>query len=105
MSRRRWRKSQFQTSLVSFFPYKWRELTTETATIMKLCEHRSTESLLRTVLIHFGWGSLLRETVLRACQAGLADLALPKRQRKSCDWLDAPCVKLFRQHGIAVVVA
>ena len=63
------------------------------------------DNLLRTLLIHLGCGHSLRETVVRARQANLADLsdvALLKRLRKSKDWLYALCVRLFQEHGIAV---
>ena len=91
--------------LLSFFPDNWRELAAETGALKGLRKHKSAESLLRTLLIHLGCGHSLRETVLRARQAGLADLsdvALLKRLRKSRDWLYALCVELFREHGIAV---
>ena len=94
--------------LLSFFPDNWRELAAETGALKGLRKDRSAESLLRTLLIHLGCGHSLRETVLRARQAGLADLsdvALLKRLRKSREWLYALCVELFREHGIAVSAA
>ncbi len=91
--------------LLTFFPDNWRDLATETGALKGLRKNRSAESLLRTLLIHLGCGHSLRETVVRAREAGLADLsdvALLKRLRKSRDWLYALCVALFREHGIAV---
>jgi hypothetical protein len=48
----------------------------------------------------------LRETVVRARQAHLADLsdvALLKRLKKSKGWLHALCVRLFEEQGLAVI--
>ena len=91
--------------LLSFFPDNWEDLAAETGALKGLRKDKSPENLLRTLLIHLGCGHSLRETVLRARQAGLADLsdvALLKRLRKSGDWLYALCGELFREHGIAV---
>ena len=54
-------------------------------------------------MIHLGCGHSLRETVVRAKEAGIADLsdvALLKRLRKSKDWLYAMCVALFKERGV-----
>lgn len=94
--------------LLSFFPANWQDLAAETGALKGLRKDRSAENLLRTLLIHLGCGHSLRETVVRARQAGLADLsdvALLKRLRKSRAWLYALCVELFREHGIAVSAA
>ena len=91
--------------LVSFFPRNWRDLAASTGALKGLRKDRSAENLLRTLLIHLGCGHSLRETVVRARQANLADLsdvALLKRLRKSRDWLYALCLELFQEHGIAV---
>ena len=91
--------------LLSFFPDNWEDLAAETGALKGLRKDKSPENLLRTLLIHLGCGHSLRETVLRARQAGLADLsdvALLKRLRKSRDWLYALCGELFREHGMAV---
>ena len=91
--------------LLSFFPDNWKDLAAEQGALKGLRKDKSAEKLLRTLLIHLGCGHSLRETVVRARQAQLADLsdvALLKRLRKSRDWLYALCVELFREHGIAV---
>ena len=82
--------------LVSFFPGNWRDLAASTGALKGLRKDKSAETLLRTLLIHLGCGHSLRETVVRARQANLADLsdvALLKRLRKSRDWLYALCVE------------
>ena len=91
--------------LVSFLPSGWRELAEGAGALKGLRKYKSVDNLLRTLLIHLGCGHSLRETVVRARQANLADLsdvALLKRLRKSKDWLYALCVRLFQEHGIAV---
>ena len=94
--------------LSSFLPYNWQELAADTGALKGLRKDKSVENLLRTLLIHLGCGHSLRETVVRARQANLADLsdvALLKRLKKSKDWLYAMCVKLFQEHGVAVSAA
>ena len=90
--------------LVSFLPGNWEELARTTGALRKLRKDKSPGNLLRTLLLHVGCGHSLRETVVRARRAHLADLsdvALLKRLRKSRDWLQALCVALFREQGLA----
>ena len=61
--------------LSSFLPYNWQELAAETGALKGLRKDKSVENLLRTLLIHLGCGHSLRETVVRAKQANLADLS------------------------------
>jgi Transposase DDE domain len=66
----------------------------------------STETLLRTLLLHVGLGYSLRETVLRARLAGWADVsdvALLKRLRNSDQWLRLLCIGLVRESGAEVL--
>ena len=91
--------------LLSFFPAGWREMATDSGALKGLRKDKSPENLLRTLLIHLGCGHSLRETVVRAKEAGIADLsdvALLKRLRKSKNWLYAMCVALFQERGVAV---
>ncbi len=90
---------------VSFFPDGWCDMAAESGALKGLRKDKSPENLLRTLLIHFGCGHSLRETVVRAREAGIADLsdvALLKRLRKSKDWLYAMCVALFQERGVAL---
>ncbi len=94
--------------LVSFLPPNWEDLARQTGALRKLRKHKSPGNLLRTLLLHLGCGHSLRETVVRARRADLADLsdvALLKRLRKSRDWLQALCVELFREQGLAATTA
>ena len=91
--------------LMSFLPTDWRELAQDTGALKGLRKDKSVESLLRTLLLHLGCGHSLRETVVRARKAGLADLSdvgLLKRLRKSKHWLHALCRRLFCEFGVAV---
>lgn len=91
--------------LLSFLPKNWEQLATDTGALKGLRKDKSAEALLRTLLIHLGCGHSLRETVVRARQARIAELssvALLKRLRKSQAWLYALCRALFEEHGIAV---
>ena len=70
-----------------------------------LRKDKSVDALLRTLLLHLGCSHSLRETVVRARDATLADLSdvtLLKRLRTLGDWLHAMCVALFREQGIAM---
>ena len=92
----------------SFLPEGWRELARETGALKGLRKDKSPDALLRTLLLHLACGHSLRETVVRARQAKLADLsdvALMKRLRKSADWLQALCVALFHEQGVALSAA
>jgi hypothetical protein len=99
--------------LQSFFPPGWEDLARTTQALKGLRQDKSPANLLRTLLLHVGCGYSLRETVVRARQAGLADLsdvALLKRLRKSEHWLHALSVGLWAQralpkqeHGVSVM--
>ena len=94
-----------RTLLPGFLPRERDELAVSPCTLEELRKDRDPESLLRVLPIHLGCGHSLRETTVRARQAGLADLsdvALMKRLRKSKAWLRAPCLSLFREPGVAV---
>jgi hypothetical protein len=85
-------------------PGRWRELAVETRVLKGLRKNKSAEELLRTLLIHLAGGYSLRETALRAQQAGLAemsDVALLKRLRKCGPWLLELCRGLLAERGVA----
>jgi hypothetical protein len=86
--------------LASLFPRGWRRLASETKALKGLRQDKSEENLLRTLLLHLACGYSLRETVVRARAAKLAnlsDVALLKRLRKSKEWLQALCCRLFEE--------
>ena len=74
--------------LLSFFPPNWKELGQVTGALKGLRQDKNEENCMRTLLLHLGCGFSMRETVVRARQAKLAelsDVALLKRLRKSKD--------------------
>lgn len=89
--------------LLSFLPKGWIEMAFKHNVVKGLRKDKSPEKLLRVLLIHIGCGYSLRETVVRAKKAQLADLsdvALLKRLRKCKDWLSAMCIALFEERGV-----
>lgn len=91
--------------LLSFFPEGWRDIAVTTGAMKGLRKNKSVEDMIHTLLIHIGCGYSLRETVVRAKKAGLADLsdvALLKRMKKSKEWLRLMCVRLFEEKGIVL---
>src|SRR5260370_6427281 len=61
------------------------------------------ETLLRLFLLHVARGYSLRETSVRANEAGLAtisDVGLLKRLRRSEDWLHWLCTQLVLENGV-----
>jgi hypothetical protein len=89
--------------LLSFLPEGWIEMASNYNVVKGLRKDKSPEKLLRVLLIHMGCGYSLRETVVRAKKAQLADLsdvALLKRLRKCQGWLLAMCVALFEARGV-----
>jgi hypothetical protein len=94
--------------LLSFFPHNWKKLAQASGALKGLRQDKSEENYLRVLLLHLGCGFSLRETVLRARQAGLADLsdvALLKRLRKSREWLYQLCCALFTERGMTAAGA
>ena len=74
--------------LLSFIPADWIELASSTNALKGLRKDKAAEDYLRTLLIHIGCGYSLRETVVRAKLANLADIsdvALVKRLRRKGD--------------------
>ena len=68
-----------------------------------LRQDKGEESYLRVLMLHFGCGLSMRETVTRANEAKLAKLssvALFKRLRKSREWLYQLCRALFEERGV-----
>jgi len=91
-------------ALKSFLPSNWRLLARRTDAIKGLRQDKSEENCLRTLLIHLACGYSLRETVVRAREAHLAelsDVALLKRLRKSEEWLYELCRGLFEEANLA----
>jgi hypothetical protein len=92
-------------TLLSLFPPQWRERAAESGAVERLRGFSSAEALLRTLLLHIANGLSLRETVVQAKLAHLAnisDVALLKRLRNSEKWLRSLCVDLLRENGLTL---
>ncbi len=88
--------------LASLLPPGWEEQAVLSGASERLRGFSTTSNLLRTLLLHVGKGYSLRETVVRAKAAGLAevsDVALMKRLQKAEKWLRGLCVSLLKESG------
>lgn len=88
--------------LMSFLPSRWLELAAATGALKGLRQDKNPEDLLRTMFIHCACGYSLRETAVRAKEAGLAsmsDVALLKRFKKCGEWFRQMCICLFQERG------
>jgi hypothetical protein len=87
---------------LSLLPSRWRDLAAESGAIQRLRGFASAEALLRTLLLHIAQGLSLRETVVTAKLAGLAeisDVALLKRLKNSEKWLRLLCLELLQENS------
>ena len=94
--------------LTTFFPAHWRDLARASGALKGLRQDKDEESYLRVLMLHFGCGLSMRETVTRDNEAKLAKLsavALFKRLRKSREWLYQLCRALFEERGIKPTLA
>jgi len=94
--------------LTTFFPAQWRDLAKSSGALKGLRQDKGEEGYLRVLMLHFGCGLSMRETVTRANEANLAKLssvALFKRLRKSREWLYQLCRALFEERGIKPTIA
>ena len=89
--------------LASLFPEGWERLAKETGAIERQRGIKVPETLLRLFLLHVARGYSLRETSVRAEEAGLAtisDVGLLKRLRRSEEWLHWLCMQLVAENGV-----
>src|SRR5260370_4707389 len=88
--------------LLNLLPVGWQQQAILSGASERLRGFGSTSDLLRTLLLHVGKGYSLRETVVRAKAAGIAevsDVALMKRLQKAEEWLRRLCVSLLQESG------
>jgi hypothetical protein len=89
--------------LASLFPEGWDQQAKETGAIERQRGITAPDTLLRLFLLHVARGYSLRETSVRAEEAGLAtisDVGLLKRLRRSEDWLHWLCTQLVSENGV-----
>jgi hypothetical protein len=91
--------------LLQFLPEGWEQKAKELGAVTRQRKIISAEILLRILLIHLADSCSMRETVVRAKEAKLAeisDVALFKRLKASSEWLRWISVNLAEKvHGIA----
>jgi hypothetical protein len=88
--------------LLSLLPPGWEQQAILSGASERLRGFGTTSDLLRTLLLHVGKGYSLRETVVRAKAAGIAeisDVALMKRLQKAEEWLRRLCASLLQDSG------
>lgn len=88
--------------LKTLLPMGWEQQAVLSGALERLRGFPTTANLLRTLLLHVGKGYSLRETVVRAKAAGLAevsDVALMKRLQKAEGWLRSLCLSLLQEAG------
>ncbi len=86
--------------LLRQFPEGWETQAHLLGAIERLRRFRSEGDLLRTLLLHVGLGYSLRETAVRATQAGIAqvsDVAVLDRMRKAAGWFRWICNRLLEE--------
>jgi hypothetical protein len=88
--------------ILDLLPIGWEQQAYLCGAMERQRDIKSPGDLLRTLLLHVGKGYSLRETVVRAKLAGLAeisDVALLKRLRRAEHWLRWLCTQLFEGSG------
>jgi len=89
--------------LASLFPDGWDRRAKETGAMERQRGIKAPDTLLRLFLLHVARGYSLRETSVRAAEAGLAtisDVGILKRLRRSEDWLHWLCAQLVLENGV-----
>ena len=93
--------------LASLFPEGWQQQAKESGAIKRSRGIVVPEVLLRLFLLHVARGYSLRETAVRAREAGLAtisDVGILKRLRRSEEWLHWLCVQLAVENGVRMPI-
>jgi hypothetical protein len=91
--------------LTTLFPEGWQQQAQQTGAIERQRGITAPAVLLRLFLLHVARGYSLRETAVRAKEAGLAtisDVGLLKRLRRSEDWLHWLCTRLVAENGVQI---
>jgi hypothetical protein len=91
--------------LKSFFPKNWKKIGIQSGAITRMRGFKTPEHLMRTLLIHLACGFSLRETVVRAKTAKIADIsdvALLKRLQICKNWFHQLCLSLMTEEGISI---
>jgi hypothetical protein len=91
--------------LVGLLPSSWEQLGRSSGAVRRLRGFSSIESLMHTLLLHVGCGWSLRETVVQAKLAGIAevsDVTLLNRLRDAENWFRQLCELLLLELGVTL---
>src|SRR5262249_9758683 len=91
--------------LTGLLPSDWKDLARTTGAVRRLRGFDSLDAVLRTLLMHVGHGWSLRETVVQAKLAGIAevsDVAVMDRLRLAEPWLRSMCERLWKANGVSL---
>jgi hypothetical protein len=91
--------------LKSFFPKNWKKIGIQAGAMTRMRGFKTPENLIRTLLIHLSCGHSLRETVVRAKAAKIAnisDVALLKRLQGCKNCFHQMCISLMEEQGISI---
>lgn len=89
--------------LLGLFPPDWEIEARRSGAVARLRGFASVNEVLRALLLHVGCGYSLRETVVRAKAAGVAevsDVTLLNRLRQAEGWLQHLCQELLKESGV-----
>lgn len=89
--------------LIGMLPPSWQSTARLSGAVARLRGFTSVNEVLRVLLMHVGCGYSLRETVVRARAAGLAeisDVTLLNRLRQAGEWLEHLCQALLADSGV-----
>jgi hypothetical protein len=90
-------------TLLGLLPPDWERAAHRSGAVARLRGFDSVNEILRTLLLHVGCGYSLRETVVRAKAAGIAevsDVTLLNRLRQAETWLQGLCQELLKENGV-----
>ena len=91
--------------LLSLFPSDWESQALHHGAIVRLRGFTSAAAVLRVLLLHVGNGFSLRETAVRAKEAGIADVSdvtVLNRLRKCEAWWQQLCLSLLEENGVSL---
>jgi hypothetical protein len=91
--------------LLSLFPSDWESQASHHGAILRLRGFPSASAVLRVLMLHVGNGFSLRETAVRAKEAGIADVSdvtVLNRLRKCEAWWQQLCLSLLEENGVSL---
>jgi hypothetical protein len=93
-------------TLSMFFPEGWEEKARQSGAMIRARNIKTPSDLLRILLIHLSDNCSMKETVVRAKLASIADIssvALLKKIKSSSEWFRWMCNELLKKRGISII--